>query len=372
MRIASYNVENLFDRPRVLKQESWIEGRAVLAAFARLNTLLQHDPYSDEDKAAILGALGELRLLRADQSRYVRLRRIRGALLRRQRDGETIVVARGRSSWIGWIELVTEHVDQLAMRHTAMVIRDVGADVLGVIEAESRTLLEMFSAAMLTKVGGVPYETVMLLNGNDPRGIDVGLMCRPGYPIVSIRSHVYDRDGDGVVFSRDCCEYHLRTPSGETLVVLVNHLKSKGYGSASDPIGNQRRQRQAVRIAEIYQGLLREGARHVAIVGDLNDHPASDALAPLLVDTNLKDISEFPGFEWGSRLGTFRGGNRKDKIDYVLLSPDLFGRVTGGGIFRKGVHRGPRTRDPWEIYPTLTAPVHEASDHAAIYADLDL
>jgi endonuclease/exonuclease/phosphatase family metal-dependent hydrolase len=372
MRIASYNVENLFDRPRVLKRESWSEGRPVLAAYARLTEVLQHDPYTEEDKAAILEALAELRLLRSDESRFVRLRRIRGALLRRRRNGDIIVVARGRSSWIGWVELITEHVDQLAMRHTAMVIRDVGADVLGVIEAESRPLLAMFSAAMLTKVGGVPYETVMLVNGNDPRGIDVGLMCRPEYPIVNIRSHVYDRDAEGVVFSRDCCEYHLLTPSGEPLVVLVNHLKSKGYGSASDPIGNRRRQRQAVRIGEIYRDLLREGVRYVAVVGDLNDHPISDSLAPVLIDTTLRDISEHPGFESGTRLGTFRGGNLKDKIDYVLLSPDLFARATGGGIFRKGVHRGPRTRDAWEVYPTLTAPVHEASDHAAIYADLDL
>jgi endonuclease/exonuclease/phosphatase family metal-dependent hydrolase len=372
MRIASYNVENLFERPRVLKQESWDEGRALLAAFAQLNDLLQADPYTDEDKRAILASLRELRLLRADESRYVRLRRIRGALLRRSRNGETIVVARGRSSWIGWVELVTEHVDQLAMRHTAMVIRDVGADVLGVIEAESRSLLAMFSAAMLTKVGGVPYETVMLVDGNDPRGIDVGLMCRPDYPVVGLRSHVYDRDDEGIVFSRDCCEYHLGTPSGQTLVVLVNHLKSKGYGSPSDPVGDHRRRRQAVRIGEIYRELVRQGLRYVAVVGDLNDHPTSNSLAPLLIDTDLKDISEHPDFAWNSRLGTFRGGNLKDKFDYVLLSPALFARATGGGIFRQGVYRGPRVRDPWPVYPTLTAPVHEASDHAAIYADLSL
>ncbi len=155
-------------------------------------------------------------------------------------------------------------------------------------------------------------------------------------------------------------------------MVLVNHLKSKGYGSADDPIGNLRRQRQAERIAEIYRGLLAEGLHHVAVVGDLNDHPTSDALAPLLIDTTLKDISEHPRFDPGPRLGTFHGGNLKDKIDYVLLSPALFARATGGGIFRKGVYHGPRVRDPWEMYPTLTAGVHEASDHAAIYADLDL
>ena len=213
MRIASYNVENLFDRPRVLRQESWAAGRPVLAAYARLTEILQHDRYTEDDKRLILGLLEELRLLRSDESRFVRLRRIRGSFLRRRRDGTVLVVAAGRSSWIGWAELITEHVDQLAMQHTAMVIRDVGADVLGVIEAESRPLLAMFSAAMLTKVGGVPYEQVMLVSGNDPRGIDVGLLTRQAYQIVAIRSHIFDRDATGVVFSRDCCEYHLRTPA---------------------------------------------------------------------------------------------------------------------------------------------------------------
>ena len=42
-----------------------------------------------------------------------------------------------------------------------------------------------------------------------------------------------------------------------------------------------------------------------------------------------------------------------------------------GAIFRNGVRRGPRTKNPWPIYDTLTEEVHAASDHAAIYADLD-
>jgi hypothetical protein len=41
-------------------------------------------------------------------------------------------------------------------------------------------------------------------------------------------------------------------------------------------------------------------------------------------------------------------------------------------VFRKGVWHGPRTEDPWEMYETLTAEVHAASDHAAVYADIDL
>ncbi len=42
----------------------------------------------------------------------------------------------------------------------------------------------------------------MLIDGNDERGIDVGLMTRDGRQITRIRSHVDDTD-KGVIFSRD-------------------------------------------------------------------------------------------------------------------------------------------------------------------------
>ncbi len=370
-RVASFNVENMFDRAKAMNHSTWAEGAPVLEAHARLNLLIQRDHYDDQTKEEMIELLGKLKLLRSDESTYVRLRKIRGRFLTRKKTGETIIAAQGRESWIGWIELTTEHVTGLAMQHTAMTIRDVDADVLGVVEAESRPLLEMFSAAMLKEVGWTPYEQVLLVDGNDDRGIDVGLMTRGGHTVTDVRTHIYDTDRSGVVFSRDCAEYHVRTPDGERLIVLVNHLKSKGYGTKDDPIGAQRRFRQAARIARIYNGLLDDGANHIAVVGDLNDDPASEALAPLLKQTSLRDVSEHPDFEWGPRKGTYKSGGEKDKIDYVLLSPALFAKSTGGGAFRKGVWRGNRTKNPWEIYATLTAEQHAASDHAAVYADID-
>ena len=152
--------------------------------------------------------------------------------------------------------------------------------------------------------------------------------------------------------------------------MLVNHFKSKGYSTPGDPQGARKRRRQASRVAQIVTSLLATGHENVAVVGDLNDSPDSAALAPLLRDTDLRDISEHPDFEWGTRRGTFGSGDEDDKIDYVLLSPALFARATGGGVFRKGVYRGPRTREPWDVYDTLVDEVDQASDHAAIYADL--
>lgn len=372
LRVASYNVENLFARAKALNLSSWRAGRPLLEAHAKLNSLFNEATYTAETKQRILELLHTLGLVRTDESEFVRLRKIRGQLVRRPRTGGAEVVASGRSDWIGWVELKTEEVDELAMRHTAMVIRDVNADVLGVVESDSRPALHMFSDALLRQVGGTPYPQVMVIDGNDPRGIDVGVLVRGTFPIIQIRTHVFDTDDRGAVFSRDCCEYHLATPAGGRLVVVMNHFKSKGYGDASDPIGSTRRARQATRVADIYRGLRAEGIEQVVVAGDLNDSPDSAALQPLLSGTDLRDISAHPRFDFGPRKGTYGSGNERDKIDYLLLSPALYAKSTGGAVFRKGVWRGARTKNPWPIYDTLTAKVHEGSDHAAIYADIDL
>jgi endonuclease/exonuclease/phosphatase family metal-dependent hydrolase len=370
-RLASFNVENMFARPKAMSRSSAVQSPAVLAAHARFNELVGLETYDEATKDEMLEQLEALGLLRRDQGPYARLRKVRGRFLTRRRSGQTVVVADGRSDWVGWAELTTEPVNELASQHIAYVMRDVGAQVLGVIEAESRSVLAAFSATLLRQVDWTPYDQVMLIDGNDDRGIDVGILVRDGHVITQIRSHAYETDAAGVVFSRDCAEYHVDAGAGNRLVVLVNHLKSKGYGSKGDPLGARRRFRQAARIAMIYNALVAEGHEHVAVVGDLNDHPGGGSLDPLFERTPLRDISEHPEFEWGPRRGTYRGGNEQDKIDYVLLSPGLFARASGGGVFRKGVWRGPRTRDKWPVYDTLTSDVEEASDHAAVYADID-
>jgi endonuclease/exonuclease/phosphatase family metal-dependent hydrolase len=248
-------------------------------------------------------------------------------------------------------------------------MKDIDAEILGVIEAENRISLNRFSAQMLQVVGGTPYAQVMLIDGNDDRGIDVAVLTKPGFDIVNVRPHVDDTDGQGLIFSRDCPEFSITTPSGETVVVLVNHLKSKGFGGQAS--SNAKRKRQAKRTAEIYARLVAEGQTCVAVVGDFNDTPDSAPLAPLLAGTDLQDVSNHPQFVSDGRPGTFGNGTKGNKIDYILLSPALFGRVTNARVFRKGVWGG-KNGDLWPIYPTMKAKVHQASDHAAIYADIQL
>ena len=369
-RIASYNVENLFERPKAMRLSSWEEGRPILEQHARINELINQANYSAADKLEILDLLTKLGLNGSDEGGpFARLRQIREKLVKRPPGQPVEMVANGRASWIGWVELKTEPVDELAMRHTARVMNDIDADILGVIEAENRTSLNKFSAQMLQLVGGTPYPHVMLIDGNDDRGIDVAVLTRAGFEIGTIKSHVDDADGQGLIFSRDCPEYSITTPAGETIVLLVNHLKSKGFGGQAS--SNAKRNRQAKRTAEIYARLVADGHTSVAIVGDFNDTPDSVPLAPLLAQTDLRDVSTHPKFVSDGRPGTFGNGTKANKIDYILLSPALFGRVTNARVFRKGVWGG-TNGTLWPIYPTVTAKVHQASDHAAIYADINL
>jgi endonuclease/exonuclease/phosphatase family metal-dependent hydrolase len=128
---------------------------------------------------------------------------------------------------------------------------------------------------------------------------------------------------------------------------------------------------QARRVKEIYEALLNSGISNIAVVGDLNDTPDSSPLAPLLQQTDLKDASTHQNFDDGGRPGTFGNGTASNKIDYILLSPALFAAATGGGIFRMGVWGG-KNGDLFPHFPEITKPVEAASDHAAIFADLNI
>ena len=364
MRIATYNVQNLFERAVALSAEANDAGDEALVKQGEINALLRKAVYSDEDRARILELLTELGLRDSDDgSGLVMLRQNRGQLVRRSRNGTVEVVAGGRADWLGWVETKTDPVDELTTRNTARAIDEVDADIFGIVEAETRGSLRDFSRVMLRRVGGEPYAHSMLIEGNDDRGINVGLMTKEGFEIDEERTHVFDLGQNGQpIFSRDCVEYLVRTPGGTEVLVLVNHFKSKRGG------GDKRRLQQATRVKEIVNERLTEHP-NLVVLGDLNDTPDAANLSPLLDDTPLKDVSTNPLFDDGGFAGTFGTQNASHKIDYVLLSTSLMDKVTASGNFRKGVFSA---SDRWPVFDTIESKADQASDHAAVWADLDL
>jgi endonuclease/exonuclease/phosphatase family metal-dependent hydrolase len=357
------------------RRSTWTRGRKVdrrSSATRKSTSCSTTSPTRWPTRPRSQKLLTELELDKSDQgSGFVRLRQNRGSLLKRS-GGVIDIVARGRADWGGWVELKLEPVSELSAQHIARVIEVVDPDILGVVEVENPPALREFNT-VIDAIGADTYSAVMVIDGNDDRGIDVGIMARRPWEITEIRSHVDDEDDIGVVFSRDCPVFTLRTDSGKRIVVLVNHLKSKGYASPGES-PDAKRERQARRVATIYRSLRQAGEMYIAILGDFNDYRRpSSPIEPLFTNTGLKDISDHPAFQSGGLKGTYGRQGEKEKFDYVLLSPDLFAKVNGGGVCRLGVwgkNKNPPTK--WQIFNTLARPEDAASDHSAIYADVNL
>lgn len=371
MRLAAFNVENMFERAKAMNLETWAQGKGVLEDFKRLNQLIQEPQYSAQIKSNLLEIMKRHKgLLTGGESEYVQLRDIRGDFIKRPKNEPAEIVANGRGDWIGWFELKTEPVKETATENTARIIGLLDAQVLCVVEAEDRILLKRFNEDVLPKVQVDPFNHVMLIDGNDDRGIDVGIVTKEEYKIVRMLSHVDDRDQKGVIFSRDCAEYEIKTAQGNTLLLLLNHFKSKGYGKPAESAA--KRFRQASRVRAIYEERINAGYEYVAVVGDLNETPNEQPMDPLLRDgSTLMDIMAHPKFRSDGRPGTHGNGAASAKLDYILMSPKLSAKVAKGGIERRGVWGG-KNGTLFPHLDTIRTTVDAASDHAALWVELNI
>ena len=372
MRLATFNVENMFDRARAMNLDTWAEGKPILEDFSRLNELIQEPVYTDAIKSELLEIMKRHKGLLSTnkESKYILLRDIRGQLFSKPKNKPAEIVATGRADWIGWFELVTEPIKEAATENTARIIGLLQTDVLSVVEAEDRIVLDRFNHGVLPQVGAEPFSHAMLIDGNDDRGIDVGILTRQEYEIIRMLSHVDDQDNEGLIFSRDCAEYEIKTAQGNTLLLLVNHFKSKGFGAPAESAA--KRFRQAKRVRAIYDEYIAAGYEYIAIVGDLNEIPDEPPMDPLIRNgSTLTDIMSHVKFQGDGRPGTHGNGTKSSKLDYILMSPGLSSKVIKGGIERRGVWGG-KNGTLFPHLPTIKTAKDAASDHAALWVDLDI
>jgi endonuclease/exonuclease/phosphatase family metal-dependent hydrolase len=217
------------------------------------------------------------------------------------------------------------------LARVARVLARVDADVWLLAEVESRALLERLAAS-------AGYEAARLVDGNDPRGIDVALLSR--LPVLGYASHAGETGADGrLLWPRDCVEAWVEA-AGLRLVVVGSHLSS----AISDD--GTRRALQAARMREIADAAAAETPGALVLAGgDLNDAPASDALAPLLADGAWRDPIA-PG------TVTWAGDDGAGRLDYLLLP------AGSGALVAAFVDAG--------------ADVAAASDHRPVVLDLRL
>jgi endonuclease/exonuclease/phosphatase family metal-dependent hydrolase len=354
LKLLSFNVENLFSRARVLNFDDNAVGDDVLAQIGELRAELKKTEYGKPRILQLYHALKE----------YIEIVEVRGKLFDRYKKN---VVADGVLEWGGFIDFKREKFNEVARANTARVLRAVNADVCCLIEVESRPILKHFCVERLPRTGSFRnYHHLMLIDGNDNRGIDVALASR--FPIRRLRSHVDDRDGSSEIFSRDCLELEVELPGGESLWILLNHFKSKGYGAQAT--SNARRKRQAQRVAEILQSY-DLSTQMVVVAGDLNDTPTSAPLRPLRNVPRLHDVLalQFPdkADRWTYHY------RRNEQIDYLLVSDPLRDAFTAAGVERRGIF-DVQTFSGGAVQPfsTVTHYTESASDHGAVWAEFSL
>lgn len=360
IRIATFNCENLFRRPIVFSAGNDPVHNAVLEDFRKLVEILDHHTYTADDKTKIIELLKKhsVDVSQEISTQTILVNEPRGQARLLKGEGRNIEVraeVTGRSAWVGWAELAKGDLSWDAVKNTARVIAEVNADILLTVEVEDRLTLHRFNRQVLAgQFDAEPYPFNMLIDGNDIRGIDVGLFSR--HPITSIRSHIFDKKDSREIFSRDCPEFEIDI-DGEPLWLLGNHFKSKLGGGAD------KRKLQGERVAQLYRAALERSA-HVVVAGDLNDTPGSPPLT-FLEATSLKDAMTHASYE--GPPGTHgKCTSHNDKIDYLMFSPQLFAKVDTVEVERRGIFEFGAPFD------TVTGPGNQASDHAAVVAELDL
>jgi endonuclease/exonuclease/phosphatase family metal-dependent hydrolase len=212
------------------------------------------------------------------------------------------------------------------------------AAVLARLDADLVLLQEVEGGAVLARLAALSgYPAARLVDGNDPRGIDVAALSR--LPLRAYLSHAEELGPDGRrLWPRDCVEI-LAEAGGRPLALVGTHLSS----ALSDD--GTRRRWQAARLRELAD--LARAAEPEALVlagGDLNDAPGSAALEPLLADGAWRDATPAAPATWGD-------GADAARLDYLLVAAEDAAAVAGAEV-----QDGPD--------------VEAASDHRPVVLDL--
>jgi len=257
---------------------------------------------------------------------------------------------------------------------TAKAILTTKADVVGLQEVENLEVLRRF---VNERLKSAKYAHSVLIDGPDPRHIDVAVLSR--HPIVHVRSYQHLRAGKESLFSRDCLEVDIDV-GGRRLTLFVNHLKS--MLDLDDPDNGrkntrERRLAQARAVRKIVEDRFGTpaGDSPWIVLGDLNDYltdgeGTTTSLADLVLWDQVDNvIDRLPEDERWTHF--FDRRNDVRQLDYLLLSRSLASATAAKPVLvRKGLcTKATQAKD--QRFPGVTNKI-AASDHCPFAMDIVL
>jgi endonuclease/exonuclease/phosphatase family metal-dependent hydrolase len=258
-----------------------------------------------------------------------------------------------------WGGLVKEKT-QVDTERIAKRIKDDNIDVLAIQEVEDLDTLHQFNREYLNWM----YPYVILVEGNDPRLIDIGILSKlPIGGITSWQHAIHPDEPDHTVFGRDLLQVDILNPSRsrKLFTIFNNHLKSHYIDfrdadpEAAEKSNNDRRLRQAEMMAEIVKNQTRPDSNYI-IVGDMNDPPDSPYLKPISEDSEMQltnalsdpketrpakpDTPPPPSKSWTHRFPIPHQPAKYELYDQIWLSPKLSEKQIETWIDRRKRHGG--------------------------------
>lgn len=261
---------------------------------------------------------------------------------------------------------------------TAKAISALNADVIALQEVENLDVLKRFRNERLKTMN---YTFALLIDGNDPRQIDLALLSR--FPLVAARSYQHLRDGTTFLFSRDCLEVDVQV-NGKVLTLFVNHFKSmldKKHPAQGRKNTRAKRVKQAAEVKNIVQARFgaNPGTATWAVLGDFNDYlgagqGTTSGISDLVTWSEVENVVDrLPTAErWTHFFENAASGEpRVRQLDYILLSTSVAaGAAAPPVIERRGLNTK-ATEAPGSRFPGVTAK-SVASDHCPVAIDINL
>ena len=269
---------------------------------------------------------------------------------------------------------------------TAQALAQTRADVCALQEVENLITLTAFDTRYMARWAGRPFGNRILHEGNDQRGIDVGILSR--LPIERHISHAtatyrslglkppLGQSPNQRIFRRDCLEVDI-LKDGQSLTLFICHLKSM-HGGRDETRATRETEASAIRCLIERRFPQPETAEWI-VLGDFNDYaelggvPLTDhGLSPLLNAGFAVDLATLCMPDAYQRWSHhYAADDTYGALDHILLSPRLaainrtapVSYVRAGMPYRAVRHKGFR-------FPGIGWAHPKASDHCPLVATI--
>lgn len=248
-----------------------------------------------------------------------------------------------------------------SMNALGRVIDSCEADVVALQEVENIDILTSFRNDQGL---AEEYPHLVLVEGNDRRGIDVALMSK--HPISGVTSHKdvrFDVSGESEQghFLRDLLQADIEVPNAGPVRMFVSHFCSQ--------IGGDRADRLRKAEAETAQDIVRQEtasfpSQHYVVVGDFNDKPGTPAVDAFLeadddgwkMEDGFRNSPDSVSYPTDKRTAKKWGYKR---IDHILVSPELAEHQTDQEVHKHQASKA--ASDHWLISATFSLPTNSVA-----------